>query len=58
MRFMVIYPATKDSEREGALPDPQLMAPLPKALASTSQARAATSPTVPSPKPRNSSLAS
>ena len=26
MRFMVIYPATKDSEQEGALPDPQLMA--------------------------------
>ena len=30
MRFMVIYPATKDSEREGALPDPQLMADMNK----------------------------
>jgi hypothetical protein len=80
MRFMVIYPATQDSEQEGALPDPQLMAdmnkfidelikagvllptmastPLPKVLAFTSQARTAPSPTVPSPKPRNSSLAS
>src|SRR6516164_9489009 len=26
MRFMVIVKATKDSEKEGALPDPQLMA--------------------------------
>ena len=30
MRFMVIYPATKDSEQEGALPDPQLMADMNK----------------------------
>ena len=30
MRFMVIVKATKDSEREGALPDPQLMADMNK----------------------------
>jgi len=30
MRFMVIIKATKDSEQEGALPDPQLMADLNK----------------------------
>ena len=30
MRFMVIYKATKDSEQEGALPDPQLMAEMNK----------------------------
>jgi hypothetical protein len=30
MRFMVIVKATKDSEQEGALPDPQLMADMNK----------------------------
>jgi hypothetical protein len=30
MRFMVIVKATKDSEKEGALPDPQLMADMNK----------------------------
>ena len=30
MRFMAIVKATKDSEREGALPDPQLMADMNK----------------------------
>jgi hypothetical protein len=30
MRFMVIAKATKDSEQEGALPDPQLMADMNK----------------------------
>jgi hypothetical protein len=30
MRFMVIVKATKDSEVEGALPDPQLMADMNK----------------------------
>ena len=30
MRFMVIVKATKDSENEGALPDPQLMADMNK----------------------------
>jgi hypothetical protein len=30
MRFMVIVKATKDSEKEGALPDPQLMAEMGK----------------------------
>lgn len=30
MRFMVMVKATKDSEKEGALPDPQLMADMNK----------------------------
>ena len=30
MRFMVIVKATKDSEKEGALPDPQIMADMNK----------------------------
>jgi hypothetical protein len=30
MRFMVIVKATKDSEKEGALPDPQLLADMNK----------------------------
>ncbi len=30
MRFMVMVKATKDSEKEGALPDPQLMAEMNK----------------------------
>ena len=30
MRFMVIVKATEESEREGALPDPQLMADMGK----------------------------
>ena len=30
MRFMIIVKATKDSEQEGALPDPQLMADMNK----------------------------
>ena len=30
MRFMVIVKATKDTENEGALPDPQLMADMNK----------------------------
>ncbi len=30
MRFMVIVKATKDSEKEGALPDPELMAEMNK----------------------------
>ena len=39
MRFMVIYPATKDSEREGALPDPQLMADMNKFIDELIEAR-------------------
>ena len=39
MRFMVIYPATKDSEREGARPDPQLMADMNKFIDELIEAR-------------------
>jgi hypothetical protein len=36
---MVIYPATKDSEREGALPDPQLMTDMNKFIDELIKAR-------------------
>ena len=39
MRFMVIYPATKESEQEGALPDPKLMADMNKFIDELIEAR-------------------
>ena len=39
MRFMVIHKATKDSEQEGALPDPQLMADMNKFIDELIEAR-------------------
>jgi hypothetical protein len=68
MRFMVIVKVTEDTENEGALPDPQLMADLNKfndelleagvligydGLHPSSMARTAPSLTALSPKARN-----